>query len=114
MSSPEPRVVYQVRDFDLGRDFYKRVLGFAETYIDFDERWATLSNGGMHIAITQGEPDKESGVAMVDVEDVKAEAERLRAAGVKVGTVVELAGEMRLVDLFDPDGNRIQLAQALV
>jgi predicted enzyme related to lactoylglutathione lyase len=114
MSSPEPRVVYQVRDFDLGRDFYKRLLGFEETYVDFDERWTTLSNGGMHIAITEGEPDPESGVAMVDVDDVKAEAERLRDAGIRVGTIVELAGEMRLVDVFDPDGNRIQLAQALV
>ena len=110
----EPRVIYQVTDFDRGRDFYKRVLGFDETFVDFDERWATLSHGGMHIAISQGEPDPESGVAMVDVDDVKAEAERLRAAGVRVGTVVELAGEMRLVDVFDPDGNRIQLAQTLV
>ena len=114
MSTPEPRVVYQVRDFDLGRDFYKRVLGFEETFVDFDDRWATLSHGGMHIAIGQGEPDPDSGVAMVDVDDIKAEAERLRDAGVRVGTVVELAGEMRLVDVFDPDGNRIQLAQALV
>ena len=52
-------------------------------------------------------------MAHVDVEDVKAEAERLRAAGVEVGVVFELAGEIRLVDVFDPDGNRIQLAQSL-
>jgi hypothetical protein len=25
--------------------------------------------------------------------------------------VLELSGEIRLVDVFDPDGNRIQLAQ---
>jgi len=113
MSTPEPRVVYQVRDFELGRDFYKLVLGFEETFVDFDERWAAMSNGGMHIAVTEGEPDDSGGVAMIDVDDVKAEADRLRSEGVKVGTVVELAGEMRLVDVFDFDGNRIQLAQAL-
>ena len=44
---------------------------------------------------------------------MKAEAERLRAAGVQVGVVFELTGEIRLVDVFDPDGNRIQLAQSL-
>jgi hypothetical protein len=44
---------------------------------------------------------------------VKAEAERLRSAGVEVGTVLELHGQMRLLDVFDPDGNRIQLAQEL-
>jgi hypothetical protein len=37
----------------------------------------------------------------------------MRAAGVEVGVVFELHGEMRLVDVFDPDGNRIQLAQEL-
>ncbi len=50
---------------------------------------------------------------MVDVTDVKAEAERLRGEQVEVGTVLELHDEMRLVDVFDPDGNRLQLGQEL-
>ena len=99
--------------FGRGLEFYKRVLGFDETFVDFDERWSTLSRGPMHIAVTQGEPDPDAGVAMVDVDDIKAEADRLRQEGVEVGTVIELAGQMRLVDVFDPDGNRIQLAQPL-
>ena len=52
-------------------------------------------------------------MATVDVEDVKAEAERLRGEGVEVGTVLELHGAMRLLDVYDPDGNRIQLAEEL-
>jgi hypothetical protein len=48
---------------------------------------------------------------MVDVDDVKGQADRLRDEGIDVGTVIELAGQMRLVDVFDPDGNRVQLAQ---
>jgi hypothetical protein len=44
---------------------------------------------------------------------VKAERDRLERAQVEVGTVLELHGTMRLVDVFDPDGNRIQLAQDL-
>jgi hypothetical protein len=44
---------------------------------------------------------------------VKAERERLAAAGAEVGTVLELHGTMRLLDVFDPDGNRIQLAEDL-
>ena len=109
----EPRVVYRVHDFDLGRDFYKRVLGFEETFVDFDERWATLERGAMHIALTEGDPDPDGGVAMVDVDDIKAEAARLRGDGVQVGTVIELAGQLRIVDVFDPDGNRVQLSQPL-
>ena len=106
------RVWYLVRDFDRGRDFYKRLLGFEETYVDFDDKWAKLERGEMLIALGEGDP-VEAGVATVDVPDVKADAERLREEGVEVGVVVELTGQMRLVDVFDPDGNRIQLAQVL-
>jgi hypothetical protein len=62
------------------------------------------------IGLASGEPE-EGGVAHVDVHDVKAEAERLRGEGVDVGVVLELHGEMRLLDVYDPDGNRIQLAE---
>jgi catechol 2,3-dioxygenase-like lactoylglutathione lyase family enzyme len=108
-----PRVWYLVRDFDLGRDFYKRVLGFEETFVDWDDKWSRLESGGMRIALAEGEPTHDGGVATVDVDDVKLAADRLRSEGVEVGTVLELAGQMRLVDVFDPDGNRVQLAQAL-
>jgi catechol 2,3-dioxygenase-like lactoylglutathione lyase family enzyme len=107
-----PRVWYLVRDFDRGRDFYKRVLGFDETIVDWDDKWSQLEHGAMRIALAEGEP-MECGVATVDVDDVKADAERLRDEGVEVGVVVELAGQMRIVDVFDPDGNRVQLAQPI-
>ena len=52
-------------------------------------------------------------VAVIHVEDIKAEAGRLRAAGVEVGVVLELHGQVRLLDVYDGDGNRIQLTQDL-
>jgi len=108
VSSP---IWYRVRDLDAARRFYGDLLGFELTYFDAGS-WARLERGGADIGLTLGEPE-DGGVAHVDVPDVKAEAERLRAAGVEVGVVFELSGEMRLVDVFDPDGNRIQLAQEL-
>jgi catechol 2,3-dioxygenase-like lactoylglutathione lyase family enzyme len=107
------QVWYHVRDFDAGRAFYTGKLGFVETYLDEEGRWARLLRGEMEIAVAEGEPQEETGVATVDVEDVKAEADRLRGEGVEVGTVLELHGAIRLLDVFDPDGNRIQLAQEL-
>lgn len=106
-------VWYRVRELDAARAFYRDLLGFEETFVDWDDRWAKLVHGEMEVALSEGEPDAEGGVAHVDVDDVKAEAERLRAAGVEVGVVFELTGEIRLVDVFDPDGNRVQLAQSL-
>jgi catechol 2,3-dioxygenase-like lactoylglutathione lyase family enzyme len=106
-------VWYRVRDLEAARAFYREVLGFEEVFVDFDESWSRLRYGGMEIALAEGDPDDSDGVAHVDVPDVKSEAERLRQAGVEVGVVFELHGQIRLVDVFDPDGNRIQLAQTL-
>ena len=112
MSAAAPRVWYFVREFDRGRDFYKRLLGFDETFVDWEDKWSKLEHGRMKIALSEGEPT-EAGVAMIDVADVKADAERLRGEGVQVGVVLDVAGQMRIVDVFDPDGNRVQLAQPL-
>jgi catechol 2,3-dioxygenase-like lactoylglutathione lyase family enzyme len=107
-----PTVWYHVRDFDEGRRFYREVLGFQELSVDFEERWSTLRRGEMEIGLAEGEPS-DQGVAHVEVGDLKQEADRLREAGVEVGIVLELTGEMRLLDVYDSDGNRIQLAQEL-
>jgi catechol 2,3-dioxygenase-like lactoylglutathione lyase family enzyme len=107
------QVWYHVRDLEAGRAFYTDKLGFVETYLDEEARWARLVRGEMEIAIAEGEPQDETGVATVDVEDIKAVADRLRGEGIEVGTVFELHGAIRLLDVFDPDGNRIQLAEEL-
>jgi catechol 2,3-dioxygenase-like lactoylglutathione lyase family enzyme len=111
--SAGPTVWYHVRDLDAARRFYREVLGFDENAVDFTKRWTHLQRGQMEIGLVEGEPEADGAVAHVDVVDVKEEGERLRAAGVDVGIVVELTGQMRLLDVYDPDGNRVQLAQEL-
>jgi len=106
------RVWYRVRDLTAAREFYSAMLGFTETYLDEEGGWAKLERGQMRIALAEGEPE-EAGVATIDVDDAKAEAERLRAGGVEVGTVLEIHNEVRLLDVFDPDGNRVQLVEQL-
>ena len=109
-----PTVWYHVKQLDEARRFYRDTLEFEETAVDFDEKWSHLRRGGMEIGLAEGDPQDDGVVAHVDVTDVKAEAEKLRDAGVNVGVVVEIPqGVMRLLDVYDPDGNRIQLAQEL-
>jgi hypothetical protein len=83
--------------------------------VDEDDRWARLVRGPAEVAIAEGMFDDgdEEAILTVEVADVKAEAERLRGAGVRVGTVLEIPGTIRLLDVFDPDGNRLQLSQDL-
>jgi catechol 2,3-dioxygenase-like lactoylglutathione lyase family enzyme len=107
------RVVwYRVRDLGASRPFYTETLGFTERYVDEEGRWVRLEHGETEIALAEGEPE-EGGVATIDVPDLKAVADRLREAGVQVGVVLELSGQIRLLDVFDPDGNRIQLSEVL-
>jgi lactoylglutathione lyase len=107
------RVWYRVRDLDASRDFYTRTLGFTETAFDMEARWSELEHGQMKIALTQGEPE-EGGVATVDVRDVKAEAERLRAAGATILTgPVDRPWGHRTVHALDPDGHVVEFAQEI-
>jgi catechol 2,3-dioxygenase-like lactoylglutathione lyase family enzyme len=107
------RIWYRVADLDAARAFYRETLGFTETFLDEDERWASLDRGTTEIALGESPepPSEEDAVATIDVDDVKGERERLAAVGVEVGVVLELHGAMRVLDVFDPDGNRIQLTE---
>ena len=102
---------YRVRDLDAARAFYAGPLGF--TVDGVAEDFVRLSRGTTVIGLAPGEPEAEGGVAMIDVDDIKADAERLREQGVDVGVVLELHDAMRIVDVFDPDGNRIQLGEEI-
>ena len=104
---------YHVRDLGAGRAFYTQKLGFTETFVDGQDRWAQLQRNETEIGLAEGEPQEEGSVAHVDVDDVKALAEELRNEGVEIGVVFELHNEIRLLDVFDPDGNRLQFAQQL-
>jgi extradiol dioxygenase family protein len=104
---------YHVRDLGAGRAFYTQKLGFTETFVNEQDRWAQLQRNETEIGLAEGEPQEEGSVAHVDVDDVKALAEELRNDGVEVGVVFELHDEIRLLDVFDPDGNRLQFAQQL-
>lgn len=113
MGSSPVSIWYRVRDLDAARAFYCGKLGFAEAYVDEADRWARLVRGDVEVAIAEGEPTEDGTVLTLDVADVKSEAERLRRAGVHVGTVVEIRGTIRLLDVYDLDGNRLQLSEDL-
>ena len=102
------RVWYRVRDLDAGREFYTRTLGFTLTSFNAEDRWAELERGEMEIALAEGEPE-EGGVATVDVADVRAEAERLRAEGVQIGTILELHGGSITVESEEGVGSTFTL-----
>jgi catechol 2,3-dioxygenase-like lactoylglutathione lyase family enzyme len=110
-------VWYRVTDLEAAQDFYKRTFGFEQVYKDEEDRWTRMVRNGLEIALAEGEFEgggeggEEDVIATLEVTDIKSEADRLREAGVNVGVVLEIPGAIRLLDVFDPDGNRIQLSE---
>ena len=108
---------YRVTDLEAAQDFYKRTFGFEQIYKDEEDRWARMVRNGLEIALAEGEFEgggeggEEDVIATLEVTDIRSEADRLREAGVNVGVVLEIPGAIRLLDVFDPDGNRIQLSE---
>jgi len=108
---------YHVTDLEAAQEFYKRTFGFEQVYKDEEDRWARMVRDGLEIALAEGEFEgggegrEEDVIATLEVTDIKAEADRLREAGLNVGVVLEIPGTIRLLDVFDPDGNRIQLSE---
>jgi predicted enzyme related to lactoylglutathione lyase len=108
---------YRVTDLEAAQDFYKHTFGFEQVYKDEEDRWARMVRNGLEIALAEGEFEgggeggEEDVIATLEVTDIKSEADRLREAGVNVGVVLEIPGAIRLLDVFDPDGNRIQLSE---
>ena len=105
------RIWYRVTDLDTARAFYTGKLGFTE--VEADEDWAALARDETEIALARGEPFVDGPVASIDVVNVLAEADHLRDEQVEIGTVLELHDEVRIVDVYDPDGNRLQLVEQL-
>ncbi|BET66499.1 VOC family protein [Opitutales bacterium ASA1] len=110
-----PFTGYPVTDLARSRAFYEGVLGLqtGDTWIEGEGGWVEYGIGSATLAITNGAPQwKPSGdgpAVALEVEDVDAAAEHLRAHGVKF--VIDPADSpvCRMAVIADPDGNCIAI-----
>jgi len=119
-------VRYIVRDVDEALRFYCTNLGFSEV-MHPAPTFAMLRHGDLRLLLSAPSTEGGGGQAMPDgrvpepggwnrfeleVDDVAAEAERLRAAGVRFRSdvITGVGGKQVLVD--DPSGNPVELFQS--
>jgi predicted enzyme related to lactoylglutathione lyase len=106
-------VVYlYVSDMERSAAFYRDLLGIP---LEGDGDWQEASLGGVRFALHrthEGIGELSSGTVQVNLEvaDVDAAAERLRAAGVEVGEAMRDDWGAAL-EVRDPDGYRLSLYQ---
>jgi len=109
-------VGYPVTDLDRARDFYQRVIGLQCTMdhaIDDTLRWIEYDVGTATIAISNAwPPSGQSGpCAALEVDDIDAAVEKLRAEGVTFKTDIMASPSCRFVSITDPDGNDLMIHQ---
>jgi predicted enzyme related to lactoylglutathione lyase len=106
-------VAYSVRDVPAAIAFYRDVMGLTPGD-SFSDHWAEFDVGGTTFGIGNGEPlgitPGTSFSAVFEVDDIRADRERLIAAGVPVSEIHE-SPICFSVFVTDPDGNRFGIHQ---
>jgi predicted enzyme related to lactoylglutathione lyase len=113
------RVILRPADFDASRHFYLDVLGlkiYREYGVDGRVTGIVLFAGGGFIELATvggGMPEASAGPSIwLQVDDVDAEHERLRAAGAVITTPpATMPWGLREMWLADPDGVRIAVIE---
>jgi CreA protein len=111
--------VVSVNVSDLARslEWYRDALGFTEIYRMDDYGWAEVATAipGLSIGLGQTEELKIGGtVPTFGVEDIQAAKAHIESkGGTFEGEPYEIAGQVKLVTFYDPDGNPFMLAQVL-
>lgn len=126
MTSPRSRVrgltpLLVVSDFPRALDFYQRALGFVEPSVWGEPPcFAMLNRDGFELMLSLAEkegdvrPNGPTGRwdCYLRVDDVAAEIAALAAAGVPLASgPTDTFYQMREVEVLDPDGHRVCLAE---
>lgn len=110
-------VAITVPDLDRARAFYGEVLGLGPPLFDVPEiGWIEFgTGGGGNISVTLPEdgaafaPSHHTTVVL-NVDDCATAVTSLRARGVECGDPVDVPGMVVYAHVFDPFGNRLQIA----
>jgi glyoxylase I family protein len=116
-------VRYLIADLDRGIEFYTNQLGF-----ELEQRAgpiAVVSRGALHLILSAPESSGARPLAdgqsqapggwnriVLYVDDIEAEVNRLRGAGVTFRNDIKVGPGGKQIQITDPDGNSIELHEA--
>ncbi|GAA4443029.1 hypothetical protein GCM10023148_50160 [Actinokineospora soli] len=106
-------IAAQVADVRGGAAFYVDHLGFRPIMVEDFIAKLLHEDTDFELALLPGTPRAAGVIIALAVADVRAEAERLAAAGVAVGPVEDEEWGERLCQVADPNGLTVQLVQWL-
>jgi catechol 2,3-dioxygenase-like lactoylglutathione lyase family enzyme len=102
-----------VAELEPAVDWYERFLGAPPDMAPNDEeRTWQLTDGGW-IYVVEDAERAGSGLTTLMVDDLDERVERLRERGIETGEIERLNEGTRVLQVTDPDGNRLQLGEAI-
>lgn len=114
-------VAYNVSNLDRAKKFYGETLGLPVALALDEAGWIEYGRPNQaHLGINlwRGPEPMPSttggGHATLTCDDVRGAIAHLRAKGVRCDDVQEMPGMVILGNIYDPDGNFLQLAQSLM
>ena len=111
-------VSYNVSDFERAKKFYSETLGLPIAAQMDGVGWIEYGfPNHTHLALNawQGPGSVPTGggaTVIFGSQSVRATVERLRAKGVRCDDAVEIPGMVIYASFYDPDGNRLQIAES--
>ncbi len=112
MNLKPSRVIIFCKSVPVMMEFYSRITGSKESYIEADLKWGELKAGNMNVAFhyspIAGKNDSRFKLVFFS-STVAAVRKKLTAMGVKMGTVIT-SGRLRMCNGRDPEGNVFQIS----
>lgn len=106
------------RDMDRAIGWYRDVLGFELDYRMDEMGWCEMRSPVANVAVGLSQvddPEVKGGATLTwGVKDIAAVRRELESRDVRFdGDTMEIDGMVKLATFFDPDGNKMMLAQPL-
>ena len=107
-------VFHVVTDIPRAREFYEGLLGLKtglQAEVAPGQWWIEYDIAGQALGISNAMPGKPSSALVLEVADLDASLEAVKAAGVTIVTDMMEFPPCRMFQIKDPDGNEITLHQ---
>lgn len=112
MNLKASRVIIFCKSVPVMMEFYSRISGSSDSYIEADLKWGELKAGNINVAFHYSPIAGKTSPGFKLVfytNSVAAVRKKLTAMGVKMGNMI-ISGKLRLCNGRDPEGNVFQIS----
>jgi len=103
--------VIPVKDQDTSVRWYKNLLGRDADIVPVEDvaEWQLAKNAWLQV--TKDEEKSGNATVIIGVDDIEEQCLSCSTANVSCGEIIEYPGIIRMIEVIDPDGNKVAFVQ---